>query len=107
MKILLIWIALILSYVVHFTWVLWGLWLVDKLTPIKNQVGQWIFLLCTWVLIVIACSGCPFSYLHQYLQVQIGLREEITYQYEDSIAYQYVIDPVQTLTGLNSDENGK
>lgn len=33
-------------------------------------------------------------YLHQWLGVQAGWQEKITYKYEESIVYRYLIQPV-------------
>ena len=92
----LIWIVpYLLSWILHATWVLWGKYLVNKLTPIKKAWKQYCLVFGAWVVIVVVASGCPFFYLHQSLEIQMGWREKITYKYKDSIVYQYLIHPVQ------------
>ncbi len=94
-KMLILIVLYILSWVLHISWVVWGLYLTDKFTPIKRQWQQVCFVFGAWVLVVIISGGCPFFYLHEYLEVQMGWRKEIAYKYEDSYVYQYLVQPTQ------------
>ena len=94
----LIWIVpYILSWIVHLTWGLWGLYLTKKMLGIKSFGQQIAALFGIWFVIVILSSGCPFFYLHQWIELQAGWREKITYRFEDSFVYQYVIEPTKVL----------
>jgi hypothetical protein len=80
---------------VHYSWFVWGTWLVGRLSRIKKIVVNLGLASCSWVLVVFLCHGCPFSYLEQWLLVQAGRKHAVVYTYQDSVAYQYVINPIQ------------
>ena len=101
----LIWIVpYLLSWVLHLTWPYWGKYLVGMLTPIKKAWKQYCLAYCAWVVIVVLSSGCPFFYLHQSLEVQMGWRKKITYKYEDSVVYRYMTRPVQVAMNPEMDK---
>jgi len=55
-----------------------------------------VYYVVGWILVNKLCGGCPLSYLDQWAEVRAGIREEISYTYEDSIAAQ-VIGPIRSL----------
>ena len=58
-----------------------------------------------WILVVVLSSGCPFMYVHQWIELQAGWRKNRSYKYEDSTVYKYIIHPVQA--AVTSKVNGK
>jgi len=90
----LIWIVpYLLSLIVHLSWVVWGIFLTENLLGVKEVSMQYCIVFGTWVVIVILSSGCPFTYLHQWLEIQAGWRKGLTYKFEDCILHKYLIRP--------------
>ena len=57
-------------------------------------------LVCTIVIALflnVVFSGCPLSYLEEWLEVQVGIREEVTYTFYDSVVYNYIVKPLSNL----------
>ncbi|NTW14680.1 MAG: hypothetical protein HGA31_06695 [Candidatus Moranbacteria bacterium] len=94
----------VLSWVVHGTWVIWAQYLTKRFTPIKTEWKQFLFVIIVWIMIDIASAGCPFAYLHQYLELKMGWRTEITYNYQVSFVYKYLVRPVQAATDRHASE---
>ena len=86
----LIWVILFaLSWIMHFMWGIIGDNVVKSLTGIRNVSTRFLIVLVLWLSTVYLCGGCPLSYVHEWIAVQAGWREKITYKYQDSIAYRY------------------
>ncbi len=82
----------IASFIAHLMWPLPFELILE--TRIRSVVARTLLYFSLWVAAGVACNGCPFVYLHEWIAVQAGWREKITYKYEDSIVYQYVIEPL-------------
>ena len=87
-------IMLILSFIVHFTWAVWGEMLVKFIFQVEELWKTVIILLVCWIGIVILCEGCPFGYLHLWLAQKAGLPWQSKYTFQDSMAYQYILAPI-------------
>ncbi len=106
MKKTLIWIVpYLLSWVAHYSWVVWGKFLTENLLGVEQTWMQYSIVFGTWPVIVILSSGCPFMYLHQWLEIQAGWRERITYTFEDCILHKYLIQPAWAV--VSPDRNKK
>ena len=87
----------ILAWIVHLPWVLWGAYLVTIIFSVENflvaQGITWII----WLVLVIACRGCPFGYLHDWLRFKAGETERRMYSFHSSLAYKLIINPLMKL----------
>jgi len=86
----------VLSLVVHLSWFFVGMFTAEAV-GIEQVWLMFVANVATWIVIVVLGSGCPFSYLHQWLELKAGWRSEITYKYEDSIVYNLIINPIQQM----------
>lgn len=94
-----IWMILyIVSWGLHATWIIWAQWIVKRGLNIKNTIWQYVIACGAWVAIVIICNGCPFTYIHQWIELKAGWRESVTYKYQDSVVYKYIVRPVSQVT---------
>lgn len=87
----------VLSYIIH------GLWIVPAIAFIYFVLRietEWLIgavLIISWVVAVLFSGGCPFAYLHEYLEIKLGWRKEKTYQFKDCVLSRYVIEPLRKL----------
>jgi hypothetical protein len=89
------WLVLYLvSWLIHGSWWTFGMWASEKWLKVKRKAYQVAVTIACWIGVVILCSGCPFMYVHQYIEVKAGWREKITYQYQDSVVYKFIIQPI-------------
>lgn len=81
-------ILYVLSWIIHLTWAIWATLIIKKIFYVRNTVVAYVITFVTWAIIVILCRGCPFTYLHQYLEIKAGWSTGITYHFEESLLYQ-------------------
>ena len=90
------WKALcLLSSLAHYTWPVWGYYSVSEICQTRAIWQTIIILFVAWVVANLASRGCPFSYLHQWLEVKAGWRKSVTYGFKDSNLYRHIIHPLE------------
>ncbi len=91
------WTLYTCTLVVHYSWILWASWLIDKFFHIREFTFQALVAMCIWLVIIVISSGCPFTYLEQHIEVRLGQRSEVTYTIDQSIGYRYFIGPAKKI----------
>ncbi|MFC1608868.1 hypothetical protein ACFL2R_00690 [Patescibacteria group bacterium] len=85
----------LVSIVVHIFWAFIVFFLISKIwTKDFFHPINWSVIVFMWLVVNIFFEGCPLSYWHEYVDVKRGVRQEIEYSFEDSIAHKYIIKPI-------------
>lgn len=64
--------------------------LIPNLLGIEGIVTKITIWMVTWLSTGLIFNGCILTYAEQYCKVQAGLIKEISYNFTDSLAYQFV-----------------
>ncbi|MFC1645082.1 hypothetical protein ACFL08_03575 [Patescibacteria group bacterium] len=89
-------IALLMAlWLIHVSWPFWGWFIVKNITQLNSKVISSAVLLVVYACVLALFSGCPFMYVHEYLEVKMGFRKVFTYNIEQCIAYEYIIEPIR------------
>jgi len=86
----------ILSQIIHYCWPILISYLL-YLINIRNIVIQIVIMFLLWMLTVILGHGCPFSYLNQWISIQLGWKKDATYTFRDCLLYKYGLLPIERL----------
>lgn len=92
-------VVYVLGWLLHWIWPLPFFLLAIRQQSTRRGIAVMLLAVPVWIGTVMACSGCPFIYLHQWTEIKLGWRTRITYRYEDSEVYRLIVYPTRTLTG--------
>ena len=86
-------IPYVVSWVVHITWYVWASWIARTVFPFLNAWIVPFVVFGVWGVLVVLSHGCPFFYLHQWLEMRAGWRRRNTYGFERSTFYRLFVRP--------------
>lgn len=86
-------VANVCLWVIHLLWPFIILFFLNVCFPSWSDGLKLLLLIMVFISTVVICRGCPFSYIHQYLAVRAGWRQELNYKFEDSMLFRYFIGP--------------
>lgn len=76
-----------------------AVWQVSKrIAPQLKFLTRFIAVLILWIIFVMITRGCPFSYIHQYIEVKMGKRQKVIYTFKDSRVARHIVAPLGRLT---------
>ena len=66
-------------------------WFVTKILGLKHLYQLFLVWFFIWLSVGILFNGCPFTYVQEWVEVKAGWRNEISYKFEKSTAYKFVL----------------
>jgi hypothetical protein len=92
-------VAYALSWIGHILWPVPLFYFNQEALGIERMPIQVAVIFGIWIALVIVFRGCPFGYLHQWIEIRAGWRTEKTYTFEHSVFYRFVLRPTRTVIG--------